>query len=80
MKLIRLFPRLLRGTHVELAQVTTMRAAVVEVSAADLVVYADGERVGTESVRISTLPGALRMLLPTVDGDHETTDPRKAHR
>lgn len=71
LRLIRLFPRLLRGTHVQLPQVTTLRAAEVEVNAPGLVVYADGERVGTGSVRIRTLPGALRILLPTADGDHE---------
>lgn len=63
LQLIRLFPRLLRGTHVQLPQVTTMRAAEIEVAAPGLVVYADGERVGSESVRIGTIPGALNMLL-----------------
>lgn len=77
-KLIGLFPRLLRGTHVQLPQVTELRAAEVEVSAPGLVVYADGERVGTESVRIRTLPGALNILLPSIDPTD--SDIRKAHR
>jgi len=64
LKLIRLFPRLLRGTHVELPEVTTMRGREVEVSAPGLVVYADGERIGTGSARIRVLPGALTVLLP----------------
>lgn len=67
MQLIRLFPHLLRGTHVQLPQVSVMRATEVEVTAPGLVVYADGERVGTESVRIRTIPGALSILLPSSD-------------
>lgn len=63
LRLIRLFPRLLRGTHVQLPQVTTMRAAEVEVTAPGLVVYADGERIGTQSVRIRMISGALSVLL-----------------
>ncbi|MGO2049002.1 MAG: diacylglycerol kinase [Microbacterium sp.] len=63
-ELIRFFPHLLRGTHVQLPQVTTMRGSEVEVSAPGLVVYADGERVGTESVRIRVVAGALSILLP----------------
>ncbi len=62
--LIRLFPRLLRGTHVGLPQVTTIRGTEVHVSAPGLLIYADGERIGTESARIRVIPGALRILLP----------------
>ncbi|MCE7483185.1 MULTISPECIES: YegS/Rv2252/BmrU family lipid kinase [Microbacterium] len=80
MKLIRLLPRLLRGTHVQLPEVTTLRAAEVEVSAPGLVVYADGERVGSESVRIVTLSGALQILLPPIDDDQADSATRKAHR
>lgn len=61
--LLRFFPHLLRGTHVQLPQVTTLRATEVEVAAPDLVVYADGERIGTENVSIRMLPGALNVLL-----------------
>jgi len=64
MRLIALFPRLLRGTHVGLREVTTLRGAEVEVSAPDLVVYADGERIGTGETCIRVVPGALSVLLP----------------
>lgn len=82
LQLIRLFPRLLRGTHVQLPQVTTMRATAVEVNAPGLVVYADGERVGTESVQLRTIPGALSILLPLTDAESGsgTPDARKASR
>lgn len=62
--LLRLFPRLLVGTHVRLPQVTTLRGAEVEVSAPGLVVYADGERIGTGDTRIRVISGALNVLLP----------------
>jgi len=64
LRLLRLFPRLLKGTHVQLPQVTTMRGREIEVSAPGLVVYADGERLGSESVSIRVVPGALGILLP----------------
>jgi len=63
-KLVRLFPLLLRGTHVERPEVTTAQATLVEVDAPGLVVYADGERVGAGRARIRVVPGALTMLVP----------------
>lgn len=68
MRLLRLFPRLLRGTHVQLREVTTMRGAEIDVTAPGLVVYADGERIGTGNVRIRAIPDALSILLPRRSG------------
>ena len=64
LKLVRLFPLLLRGTHVDRPEVTTVRSSLVEVDAPGLVVYADGERVGTGRARIRAVPGALTVLVP----------------
>lgn len=64
LKMVRLFPLLLRAGHLSRPEVSSMRAARLEISAPGLVVYADGERVGTESVRFSVLPGALRVCTP----------------
>lgn len=64
LKLLRVFPKLLRGTHIGLPQVTTTRGSEVRVSAPDLIVYADGERVGTGSATLRTAPGALTIMLP----------------
>lgn len=64
LQLLRLFPRLLTGMHVQLPQVTTLRGMQIEVSAPGLVVYADGERIGTGSTQIRVIPGALQVLLP----------------
>lgn len=65
-RLVRLFPLLLQGRHVERSEVTTARAALVEVDAPGLVVYADGERVGAGAVRIRVHRGALTMLVPAL--------------
>ncbi|MEJ1087458.1 YegS/Rv2252/BmrU family lipid kinase [Microbacterium sp. Mu-80] len=62
-RLLRLFPRLLRGSHLGLPEVRHRRAHTVDVSAPDLVVYADGERVGSDTCRITVRPGALRVLV-----------------
>ncbi|WP_246168513.1 YegS/Rv2252/BmrU family lipid kinase [Arthrobacter luteolus] len=69
LKLIRLFPLLLRGRHIERSEVTSTAAGTIEVDAPGLVVYADGERLGGGAVRFSLLPGALTVLVPkTVPG------------
>lgn len=67
-KLARLFPLLLRGTHVDRPEVATARVSVVEVDAPGLVVYADGERVGSGRARIRVVPGALTVLVPASGG------------
>ncbi|RZU65648.1 diacylglycerol kinase [Microterricola gilva] len=63
-KLIRLFPLLLGGRHVDRSEVTSSTASAIEVVSPGLVVYADGERLGDGAVRISLRPGALTVLVP----------------
>lgn len=64
LNLLRLFPLLLRGTHLSRPEITHSRASHVSVSAPDLVVYADGERVGTGECVIGIRPGAVTMMIP----------------
>jgi len=64
LRLIRLFPLLLRGTHLRRPEVTTRHATAVRVTAPDLVVYADGERVGAGECCIGIRPSALILLTP----------------
>lgn len=64
LRLLRLFPLLLSGRHLDRAEVRHRRARTVTVSAADLVVYADGERRGERWCTISVRPGALAVLVP----------------
>ena len=63
-RLIRLFPTVYRGTHVDLDEVTTARATSVEVEspAAQFNVYADGDYACALPAEISAVPGALQIL------------------
>ncbi|MCD2497494.1 YegS/Rv2252/BmrU family lipid kinase [Microbacterium sp. W2R] len=63
LRLILLLPRLLAGTHLDRPEAHRCRARAIEVSAPDLVVYADGERIAQGACRVSVLPGALTMLV-----------------
>jgi diacylglycerol kinase (ATP) len=60
--LVRLRPRLHRGTHVDDPLVTSYRAGVVRVAAAGVVGYADGERIAALPLTVTCVPGALRLL------------------
>ncbi|WP_244631883.1 hypothetical protein [Microbacterium sp. Se63.02b] len=62
-RLLRLFPLLLRGTHLDRPEVVHRRARAVTISAPGLVVYADGERVGEDECAISVFPGALTVMV-----------------
>lgn len=63
-KLLRVFPQLLRGTHLGRPEVTHRRATRVQASAPGLIVYADGERAGSEECTIGIRPGAVTMMVP----------------
>lgn len=64
LQLVRLFPLLMRGTHMSRAEVLHARAQTVAVSGPDVLVYADGERVGTGDCTVSVRAAALRMRVP----------------
>lgn len=63
-RLLRLFPLLLRGTHLSRREVAHRHARTVTVSAPGLVVYADGERIGEDECTIGIRPAALTVLVP----------------
>jgi diacylglycerol kinase (ATP) len=63
-KLIRLFPTVFKGTHVDHDQVRTARAKVITVDSPGINAYADGEFVCPLPVEVSAVPGALRILRP----------------
>ena len=69
LRLLRLFPLLLRGTHLRRPEVMHRRARSLTVSAPGLVVYADGERIGEDACTISVLPAALTMMVPGESDD-----------
>lgn len=65
LRLLRLFPLLLRGAHLTRPEVTRRQARSVTVSAPGLVVYADGERIADSECTIGIRRSALTILVPT---------------
>jgi len=63
-RLIRLFPTVFKGTHVDLDEVQTDRARTVTVDSPGINAYADGEFVCPLPAELSAVPGALNILGP----------------
>lgn len=61
---LRVFPRIFSGRHVEHPLVRTYRGREITISSQHSVVYADGERIGATPVQIDVAPGSLRILRP----------------
>jgi diacylglycerol kinase (ATP) len=61
-RLIRLFPTVFKGTHIELDEVSTTRAKSISVDSPGINAYADGELVGALPVQVSAVPAALKIL------------------
>ena len=55
-KLIRLFPTVFKGTHVDLDEVRTARARTITVDSPGINAYADGEFVCPLPVEVSAVP------------------------
>ena len=64
-KLVRLFPTVMKGTHVNLDEVSTTRATSIHVECPGINVYADGDFACALPAEISVVPGALQILRPT---------------
>ncbi|MGY0022740.1 diacylglycerol kinase [Streptomyces sp. YJ-C3] len=60
--LLRVFPRVYKGTHLTHPVVSVFRAARVELAADDITGYADGEPVGPLPLVAECVPGAVRVL------------------
>ncbi|MGV0835279.1 diacylglycerol kinase [Mycolicibacterium thermoresistibile] len=63
-KLIRLFPTVFKGTHVDLDEVRTERAHTIGIDCPGINAYADGEYVCPLPVEVSAVPAALRIRIP----------------
>jgi diacylglycerol kinase (ATP) len=63
-KLVRLFPTVMKGTHVNLDEVSTTRARSVHVECPGINVYADGDFACALPAEISVVPSALQILRP----------------
>lgn len=62
--LLRLFPKVYSGRHVDEPSVQTFRAKDIRIEAMGPIAYADGERIGALPVRAGVRPAALRILAP----------------
>jgi diacylglycerol kinase (ATP) len=60
-ELVKVYPRLFKGTHVTHPQYERHRVSSVSIAAPGVVAYADGERVGPLPLTVRVLPGALRV-------------------
>jgi len=62
------FPKVFRGTHVSHPAVTMLRGREVVIESLDpslpIELYGSGERIGPLPVRLETVPGALRVMVP----------------
>ena len=61
-KLVRLFPTVIKGTHVELDEVSTARAESIHVECPGINVYADGDFACLLPAEIYAVPAALQIL------------------
>ncbi|AOW94526.1 diacylglycerol kinase [Rhodococcus sp. WMMA185] len=61
-RFVRLFPRVYKGTHVDLPDVQTYRSCKVRMQCEGITAYADGDRVGPLPVTIEAVPSALHIL------------------
>ena len=62
-RLIRLFPTVFKGTHINLDEVTTERARTITVESPGINAYADGDYVCPLPVEISAESAALKVLV-----------------
>lgn len=66
--LLKVFPRVYKGTHLDHPAVSVYRAARVELAAAGITGYADGEPVGALPLVAQCVPGAVRILTGGLTG------------
>ena len=64
MRLLRLLPKLYRGTHTGADEVDTYRVRSVRLSCAGVTAYADGDPIGALPLTVDVVPGALVLFAP----------------
>ncbi|MFC7923523.1 diacylglycerol kinase [Streptomyces cinereoruber] len=68
--LLKVFPRVYKGTHLDHPEVTTYRTRTLALDAPDTTGYADGEPLGPLPLAVECVPGALRVLAPDTPVPH----------
>jgi diacylglycerol kinase (ATP) len=64
LKLLRLLPRVYKGTHTTVEQVSTYRVRRVRLASPGVTAYADGDPIATLPLTIDVMPRALRIFAP----------------
>jgi diacylglycerol kinase (ATP) len=64
LRLLRLLPRVYRGTHTTVPEVSTHRVRSVRLSSPGVTAYADGDPIGALPLTIEVAPAALRVFTP----------------
>lgn len=64
LKLLRLLPRVYKGTHTTIAQVSTYRVRSARLSSPGVTAYADGDPIGELPLTIDVVPKALKIFAP----------------
>ncbi|HEV2713255.1 MAG TPA: diacylglycerol kinase family protein [Gaiellaceae bacterium] len=65
-ELVRVMPKIYRGTHLPHPKGEVLRGSTVSIDAeAPLPIQLDGEQPGTTPVRFDVVPGAIRLRVPT---------------
>ncbi|MEE1771148.1 diacylglycerol kinase [Streptomyces sp. JV185] len=62
--LLKVFPRVYKGTHLGHPDVTVHRVSSIELAAAGVTAYADGEQLGALPLTAHCVPGAVGVLVP----------------
>lgn len=60
--LLKVFPKVYRGTHLSHPAVTVHRVSSIELAAAGVTAYADGEPLGALPLTATCVPGAVQVL------------------
>ncbi len=77
--LTRLLPKVFSGAHVREPGVRSFRAREVRIEAdRAFTMYADGDPIGELPVRVTALPGAVRVLVPADGAGDEAFQPANA--
>ena len=66
LRLLRLLPRVYRGTHASVAEVRTHRVRSVRLESPGVTAYADGDPIGALPLTIDVAPAALTVFAPPV--------------
>lgn len=64
LRLLRLLPRVYKGTHTTVPEVSTYRVSSVRLASTGVTAYADGDPIGLLPLTIDVAPAALSVFIP----------------